>query len=62
MLTGYYQKSKEKLSKKALEKYQNLSQEEKDIKRQYACERYSNLFEKGNERSTDMVANYMKHF
>ena len=33
MLTGYYQKSKEKLSKKALEKYQNLSQEEKDIKR-----------------------------
>ena len=29
MLTGYYQKNKEKLSKKARERYQNLSEEEK---------------------------------
>ena len=30
MLTGYYQKNKERLSKKARERYQNLSEEEKD--------------------------------
>ena len=29
MLTGYYQKNKEKLPKKACERYQNLSEEEK---------------------------------
>ena len=29
MLTGYYQKNKERLSKKACEKYQNLSEEDK---------------------------------
>ena len=29
VLTEYYQKNKEKLSKKACEKYQNLSEEEK---------------------------------
>ena len=45
MLTGYYQKNKEKLSNKARERYQNLSEEEKDKKRQYARERYRNLSE-----------------
>ena len=43
MLKRYYQnknkkKKKEKLSKKACERYQNLSEEGKDKKRQYACE------------------------
>ena len=28
MLTGYYQKNKERLSKKARERYQNLSEEQ----------------------------------
>ena len=36
MLTGYYKKNKEKLSKKAHERYQNLYEEEKDKKHQYA--------------------------
>ena len=40
MLTGYYQKNKEKLSKKVRERYQNLSEEEKEKKRQYGRERY----------------------
>ena len=36
MLTGFYQKKpKESLSKKACERYQNLSEEEKEKKRQY---------------------------
>ena len=38
MLTGFYQKNKEKLSKKANEGYQNLSEQEKDKRVQYAFE------------------------
>ena len=37
MLTEYYQKSKEKSSKRASERYQNLSEEEKVKRHQYAC-------------------------
>ena len=40
MLTGYYKKGKEKLSKKSCERYKNFSEEEKDKKSQYARERY----------------------
>ena len=40
MLTRYYQKSKERLSKKALERYQNLSEEEKEKKHQHGREQY----------------------
>ena len=36
MLAGYYHSNKEKLSKKAFERYQNLSEEENDEKRQHA--------------------------
>ena len=43
MLTGYYQKNKENLSKKVRERYQNLPEEEKDKRHQYA--RYRNLSE-----------------
>ena len=50
MLTGYYQKSKEMLSKKARERYQNFSEEEKDKKCQYARERYRNLSEEEKEK------------
>ena len=34
MLTGYYQKTKEKLSKKTRDRYQTLSEEKKDKKHQ----------------------------
>ena len=40
---GYYKKNKEGLKKKAYEKYQDLSEEEKNKKRQYGCEWYKNL-------------------
>ena len=43
MSTGYYQKNKENFSKKVRERYQNLSEEEKDKRHQYA--RYRNLSE-----------------
>ena len=50
MLTGYYKKNIEKLSKKACERYQNLSEEEKDKKRQYTSERYRNHSEEEKEK------------
>ena len=40
MAAGYYQRNKERLRKKARERYQNLSQEEENKKSQYARERY----------------------
>ena len=43
MTTKYYQKSKERLRKEARERFQNLSEEEKEKKRFYR-ERYRNLF------------------
>ena len=50
MLTGSYQKTKERLSEKAYERYQNLSEEEKDRKHQYARERYRSLSEEEKEK------------
>ena len=39
----YYEENKERLQKKARERYQNLSREEKEKKQQYVCECYKNL-------------------
>ena len=41
--TKYYQNNKEKLQKKARERYQSLSKEEKQKKQQYGCGQYKNL-------------------
>ena len=41
----YYQDNKEKLLKKACERYQSLYKEEKEKMRQYGCERYKHLSE-----------------
>ena len=59
MRTNYYKKNKERLSKKARERYQNLSEEEKDKKHQYAHEQYRNFSEKEEEKkgSVNMVVN-----
>ena len=43
MLTGYYQKNKERLQKDARERYQNFSEKNKNKKDQYARKRYRNL-------------------
>ena len=42
-LTEYYQKHQRKASKKACERYQHLSEEEKKKKQQHAPKRYRNL-------------------
>ena len=62
MLTRYYQKNEEKLSKRARGKYQILSEEEKDKKRQYPRERYRNLSKEEKEKSVNMVVNDVKNF
>ena len=41
----YYSENKERLQKKACERYQNLSKEKKGKKQQYDHERYKNLAE-----------------
>ena len=41
----YYQENKERLQKKACERYQILSKEEKEKKQQYGHECYNNLSE-----------------
>ena len=40
LLAKYYQENKERLQKKARERYQNLSKEEKEKKQQHGRERY----------------------
>ena len=52
LFAKYYQENKEKLQKKAPERYQNLSKEEneKKTKQKYGCESYKNLPE--NEKNT----------
>ena len=50
MPNSYYQKRKERLRKKACERYQNLS-EEKKIKGKKAQERYQNLTEEEKKES-----------
>ena len=51
LFAKYYQKKKEKLQKKAPERYQNLSKEENEKKKKKCgCESYKNLPE--NEKNT----------
>ena len=62
MTNNYYQKIIERLSKKAREKYQNLSEEEKDKRHQYTCERYRSLSKVEKEKKRQMVVNEIKIF
>ena len=45
-----YQKNKARFSKNAGEKFQNLSEEEKDKKYQYARKRYRNISEEDKDQ------------
>ena len=53
----YYQENKERLQKKARERYQNLSKEEKEKKRQHGRERYQNLSEEEKQKHYRMRKN-----
>ena len=56
-------KKKEKLQKEACERYQNLSEKEKDKKGQYARKRdIEALLKKKKKRSVNMVVNNIRIF
>ena len=54
----YYQENKERLQKKACERYQNLSKEEKEKKEQYGCERYKNLVDDEKQKLVEYRKKY----
>ena len=46
----YCDNNKERLWEQAVNKYRELSNEEKNIKREYGRNRYENMFEKDDEK------------
>ena len=46
----YYQKEKERLKKRAREKYQDRPEEENEKKQEYGCKQYRSLAEDGKEK------------
>ena len=54
----YYQNNKERLQKKACERYQSISKEEKEKSRQYGRERYKNLPEDEKQKLVEYEKNY----
>ena len=58
MVNKYYQKNKEKLQNEARERYQNLSEEEKEKKCQYHCDRTKNLSEEEKQKKVEDMGNY----
>ena len=62
MVNCYYQKHKERLRKKARERYQNLSEEEKDKIRKKARERYQNVIKKEKEKNINIISNVKRSY
>ena len=56
----YYQENKGRFEKKACERYQILSKEEKEKKRQYGRERYKNLSEVGKQKLCEYRKKYYR--
>ena len=56
----YYQKNKEKTTKKAYKRYQNPFKEEKLKKQQYGCESYKNLLEDDKQKLVEYRKKYYK--
>ena len=57
----YYQENKERLQKKARERYQNLSKEEKEKKQQYGHECYKNISENEKQELVEYRKKYYKN-
>ena len=60
-LDFYKKKNKEKLSKKARQRHQYLSEKEKDKKRQYAREQYKNISEEWKEKKRQYGREWCKN-
>ena len=61
MTNNYHLKHKKRLRKEAREKYQNLSEEEKDKRQKKARERYQNLTE-DEKKSFSIIVNVIRIF
>ena len=59
---NYCQKHKERLRKKAREKYQNLSEVERDIRQKKVRERYQSFTEEENEQNFSIIVNVIRIF
>ena len=58
MVHKYYQKHKEKLRKEARERYQNLSEEEKEKKCHYHRDPNKNFSEEEHKKKVENMRNY----
>ena len=58
MTNDYYQKHTERLRKEAHEKYQSLSEKEKDERPKNVWERYQNLSEEQKHKLLEYMKNY----
>ena len=56
----YYQENKERLQKKAREKYQNPSKEEKEKRQQYGRESYKNISEDEKQKLVEYRKKYYR--
>ena len=56
----HYQENKERLQKKACERYQNLSKEEKEKKRQSGRKRYKNVSEDEKNKLVEYRKKYYR--
>ena len=54
----YYRNNRDELKVKARDKYRELSEEEKDIKREYGRNRYNNMSEEKKQRLKEYQRNY----
>ena len=54
----YYQRNQERLKKQARDKYRNLSEKEKNKKREYGKNRYHNMSEEKKQRLKKYQKNY----
>ena len=61
MVNKYHQKNKEKLEIEALEIYQNLSEEEKEKRRQYHHDWNKNISEEKKKKFEHMRNYYLTH-
>ena len=59
---GKYLKHKEKVRKEAHERYQNLSEEEKEIRQKRAQDIYQNLSEEEKEKKHQYILNVIRIF
>ena len=59
VVNKYYQKHKENLQKEGRERYENLSEEEKEKKKhQHHCERNKNLSEEEKQEKVEYMRDY----